>query len=163
MISITQLLFVLGALAPTYAVPPSFFVLLLDDMGWANVGFHSPNSTEVVTPNLDALAAEGVILERFYTHKFCAPSRCALQSGRHPIHVNVLNSPLNQHNPRDRVSGYMGIPRNFTGIAEKLKAANYSTKMWGKWDSGMAVEEQTPRGRGPARVRHVPGLPLCSK
>ena len=148
MIAIIRFIFVLGALAPTYAVPPSFFVLLLDDMGWANVGFHSPNSTEVVTPNLDALAAEGVILERFYTHKFCAPSRCALQSGRHPIHVNVLNSPLNQHNPRDRVSGYMGIPRNFTGIAEKLKAANYSTKIWGKWDSGMAVEEQTPRGRG---------------
>lgn len=133
----------------TFALPPpSFFMLLLDDMGWANVGYHSPNFTEVVTPNLDALAAEGVILERFYTHKFCAPSRCALQSGRSPIHVNVLNSPLSQHNPNDRVGGYMGVPRNMTGIAEKLKSANYSTGMWGKWDSGMAVEAQTPRGRG---------------
>lgn len=58
-----------NAAAP--AAPPHIFMLLIDDYGWANIGFHSPNSSEVVTPNLDALASSGVILERHYVHKFC--------------------------------------------------------------------------------------------
>ena len=134
--------------ARVHATPPHLFFLLLDDWGWANWHLHNPNSTEILTPNLDALAAEGVTLNRHYVHKFCAPSRCALQSGRMPIHVNVLNSPLNQHNPKDPIGGMMGVPRNMTGIAEKLRGANYSTHFVGKWDAGMAVFEQSPQGRG---------------
>lgn len=127
---------------------PHIFMLLLDDYGWANIGFHAKNSTEIITPNLDALAASGVILDRHYTHKFCSPTRSALQTGRSPILVNVLNSPLNQHNPKDTIGGFQGAPRNMTGIAEKLKGAGYSTHMAGKWHAGMAVHEQTPQGRG---------------
>ena len=123
-------------------------MLLIDDYGWANLGVHSPNSSEVVTPNLDALAASGVLLERHYVHKFCSPTRSALQTGRSPIHVNVLNSPLSQHNPRDPMGGFQGAPRNMTGIAEKLRGAGYQTGQWGKWHAGMAVFEQTPLGRG---------------
>ena len=131
-------------LAAARAAPlrPHIFMLLMDDFGWANVGFHAKNSSEVVTPNLDALAEGGVLLERHYVHKFCSPTRSALQTGRAPIHVNVLNSPLNQHNPRDPIGGFMGAPRNMTGIAEKLKAAGYATHFSGKWDAGMAVEQQ---------------------
>jgi arylsulfatase B len=122
--------------------------LLIDDWGWANWGHHSPNSSEVVTPNLDALAAAGVVLNRHYVHKFCSPTRSALQTGRAPIHVNVLNSPVSQHNPSDPIGGFMGAPRNMTGIAEKLKLANYSTHLFGKWHCGLAVFEQSPQGRG---------------
>ena len=88
--------------------PPHIFFLLIDDYGWANIGFHNKNSSEIVTPNLDALAASGVILDRHYTHKFCSPTRSALQTGRSPIYVNVLNSPLNQHNPKDTIGGFQG-------------------------------------------------------
>ena len=115
---------------------PHIFMLLIDDYGWANIGYHNQNSTEIITPNLDALAASGVILDRHYVHKFCSPTRSALQSGRSPIHVNVLNSPLNQHNPKDLVGGFQGVPRNMTGVAEKLKTAGYSTHMTGKWHAG---------------------------
>lgn len=45
-----------------------------------------------------------------YVYKLCSPSRCALQSGRNPIHVNVLNSPIVQHNPADPVGGFQGMP-----------------------------------------------------
>ena len=79
----------------------------------ANVGFHRNGSDpEVKTPTLDALAEAGIILDRHYVHQFCSPTRSALQTGRAPIHVNVLNSALFQHNPNDTDSGYEGIPRN---------------------------------------------------
>jgi arylsulfatase B len=130
---ISCLLIVQSIHASAAVALPNIFMLLIDDYGWANIGYHNKNSTEIITPNLDALAASGVILNRHYVHKFCSPTRSALQSGRSPIHVNVLNSPINQHNPKDTIGGYQGIPRNMTGIAEKLKTAGYSTHMTGKW------------------------------
>jgi arylsulfatase I/J len=42
----------------------------------------------------------------------------------------------------------MGIARNFTGLGEKMKAAGYSTALFGKWDAGSATPDATPRGRG---------------
>ena len=89
-----------------------------------------------------------MILERHYVFKYCSPSRCALQSGRNPIHVNVLNSPLTQHNPADPVSGQQGMPVNMTGLAEKMRVAGYNTHAYGKWNAGMAHARQTPAGRG---------------
>ena len=101
-----------------------------------------------MTPNLDALATGGIILDRHIVHKFCSPSRCALQSGRSPIHVNVINSDMRQYNINDPVSGVQGIPTNMTTIAAKLASAGYSTHAVGKWNAGLAHKVQTPNGRG---------------
>jgi arylsulfatase B len=123
-----------AAAAGAAAAPrPHIVYALIDDFGWANAGWHraSPDP-ETVTPNLDALVAEGVELNRFYGHKFCGPSRAALQSGRLPIHVTVLDNPLPSVNPKDPVGGFQGIPRNMTGIATKLKGAGYATHFAGK-------------------------------
>ena len=95
--------------------------LLLDDWGWANFGAHNPGNSEVVTPNLDALMAGGIELERHYVFKYCSPSRCALQSGRNPIHVNVINNDMREHNVNDPATGVQGIPPNMTTIAAKLR------------------------------------------
>ena len=123
--------------------------ILVDDWGWANAGFHrTDNSSEAVTPNIDALAHGGMILDRHYVFKYCSPTRCALQTGRNPTHVNVLNSPIIQHNPADPIAGFQGAAVNFTGIAEKLKGVGYSTHMVGKWNAGMAHQRQSPAGRG---------------
>jgi len=69
----------------------------------ANVGYHRTPADdphhEVQTPNIDALVASGVQLDRFYAHKFCSPTRSALQSGRSPVFVNVENSDIAQYNP----------------------------------------------------------------
>jgi arylsulfatase A-like enzyme len=51
-------------------------------------------------------------------YRLCSPSRCALQSGRNPIHVNVLNSPIVQHNPADPVGGYQVRDRGMAGEAQ---------------------------------------------
>ncbi len=92
--------------------------------------------------------AGGLELDRFYAHKFCGPSRAALQSGRFPIHVTVLDNGLSSVNPADPVGGFQGIPRNMTGIATKLTGAGYSTHFAGKWHAGLATPDHTPAGRG---------------
>ena len=72
------------------------------------------------------------------------PSRCSLQTGRNPLHVNAINTGVLVHNPADPVSGFQGIPRNMTGVAEKMRTAGYRTAMTGKWDAGMATPQVRP-------------------
>lgn len=134
---------------------PHIVFFLADDYGWANLGVHRNDTgdsaqglAEAHTPTLDKLAADGILLDRHYTFKYCAPSRSALQSGRLPVHVNMVNTGPLVHNPADPVSGFAGIPRNMTGIATKLRAAGYRTHAIGKWDAGMATPDHTPLGRG---------------
>ena len=72
--------------------------------------------------------------DQHYAFKYCSPSRCALQSGRNPLHVNVLNSDIRQHNEAvDPVGGFQGIPVNMTTIAAKLSALGYQAHAAGKW------------------------------
>ena len=128
---------------------PHIVFVLVDDWGWANVGYHrDPPTKEVVTPNIDGLVKEGLELDQHYAYKFCSPSRSSLLSGRLPIHVNDLNVPLFKYNPKDPVSGYGGIPPNMTDISSKLSSAGYISHHVGKWHAGAAKMEQMPTGRG---------------
>lgn len=143
---------------PALAAKPHVLFILADDYGWGNMGVHrrdggsSPEEmqgkAEVQTPNIDALIDNGVLLDRHYTYKICSPTRSSIQSGRLAVHVNPINSAVTSQNYDDPVSGYAGIPRNMTGIAEKLRDAGYRTHLVGKWDAGMATPEHTPKGRG---------------
>ena len=132
-------------------------MILFDDYGWANAGWHRdytiggvvvPYTKEVQTPHLNALVKQGIEFDRHYVYKYCSPSRSALQSGRNPYHVNPLNADASIANHADPVSGFAGVPRNMTGIASKMAAAGYRTAMYGKWDAGMATPDHTPHGRG---------------
>lgn len=133
------------AVAVSATTPPKPHVLfvLVDDLGWGNVGFNRAardRTPEVHTPNLDGLVAEGVHLTRHYVHQYCTPTRTSVQSGRLPVHVNTgLGSPCDDNT---------GISQNMTGMAEKMKLAGYTTAMAGKWDAGMATPAHTPHGRG---------------
>lgn len=137
-----------GAAAATAAsARPHVLLILLDDWGHANLGAHRSDPAgkrEVVTPNMDGLLAAGRELTQAYVHKYCSPSRSALQSGRLPIHVNVLNVDAAFHNPADPVSGFAAIPRNMTGIAAKMKEGGYATHTVGKWVRG--TREQQGKG-----------------
>jgi len=75
--------------------PPSvIFNVIIDDLGWANVGWHSPNPPENLTPRLRELASSGIVLERQYNHFTCTPSRSAFTTGRLPVHVQLtLDNP----------------------------------------------------------------------
>ena len=127
---------------------PNLVFMLVDDWGWANVGYHrDPPTKEVVTPNIDGIVKEGLELDQHYVFKFCSPSRSCLMSGRLPIHVNDQNAPPNIYNPQDPVSGFAGIPRNMTGLATKMKLAGYAAHQVGKWDAGMATPDHIPIGR----------------
>jgi arylsulfatase I/J len=102
----------------------------------------------VQTPNLDSLVAQGIELTQMYTFKYCSPTRSALQSGRNPIHVNILNT-LGCHNPnRTDTAGYSGIALNMSTLPEKMRKAGYIPHAVGKWDVGGATLRQTPAGRG---------------
>lgn len=138
-----------AAAAEIQSTPPRPHILfsLFDDWGWGDFSVHNSVS-EVVTPNLASLVQQGILLNRHYVFKYCSPSRSALQSGRNPIHVNVLNDPIMFHNSADRIGGQQGIPVNMTTIASKLAQAGYSTHQVGKWNAGMAHARQTPVGRG---------------
>ena len=144
----TFFLLVLLAASAAAADKPHILFLLVDDWGWANVGYHREVATrEVQTPNLDSLAKDGLELDQNYVFHFCSPSRSSLMTGRLPIHVNDKNA-VNSYNPDDPISGFAGIPPKMTGIAEKLKTAGYETHMVGKWHAGSTAFVQTPTGRG---------------
>lgn len=120
---------------------PHIFAVVVDDFGWGDAGFHRAQPTpEVVTPNMEQLVQEGILLNRHYVHMACTPSRSAFQSGRLPVHVQLtLAGPCCRE---------AGIPRNMTTIAHKLTSAGYAAHFVGKWDAGMATPTQTPQGRG---------------
>ena len=122
--------------APAPPVPaagkrPHCVFLIADDVGYANLGWLRKQSggpiPEVTTPNLDSLVRSGINLGRHYTYKVCSPTRSSFQSGRLPVHVNDVNADPAVYNPADPISGFAGIPRNMTCIANKLKLAGYAT------------------------------------
>lgn len=144
-------------LPPVAGKQPHILAILWDDFGWASAswhrdyvlgGEHIPASSEVQTPALEALLRQGLELDRAYAFRECSPTRSAIQSGRHPTNVNVMNAAMETVNPGDPVAGFAGIPRNMTGIATKLAAAGYVTAYFGKWDAGMATPDHPPDGRG---------------
>ena len=61
---------------------PNIVVLLADDLGWKDVGWHG---SEIPTPNLDRLANAGAQLDFFYVQPVCSPTRAALMTGRYPM------------------------------------------------------------------------------
>jgi len=128
---------------------PHILFILIDDLGFADVGFNRPSSMfGYPTPSIDKLANDGVILNRHYVHKFCSPTRSAIQSGRSPIHVNVQNEVGTHHNADDPVAGFAGIPTKMTGIAQVLRGAGYKTHLVGKWDAGWSTDAQLPAAKG---------------
>ena len=134
---------------PGQPAKPHIVFLMVDDWGWANVGYHrNSSSKEVVTPNIDNLVKEGLQLDQHYVFNWCSPTRSAFLTGRVPIHVNDVTTSETVYNPKDPVSGFDGIPRNMTGIATKMKEGGYATHQVGKWDAGMATPDHTPKGRG---------------
>ena len=72
------------ALANRASNAPHVLFILADDLGWSDVGFHG---SKIQTPNIDKLAADGVILDNYYVMPLCSPTRSALLTGMYPIHT----------------------------------------------------------------------------
>ena len=117
---------------------PHIVVLLADDLGYGDVGFHG---SRIPTPHLDALAARGVKLEQFYAQPVCSPTRGALLTGRYPMRLGLqlgVVRPWAQH----------GLPADERTLADALRACGYATAICGKWHLGHATPEMLPTRRG---------------
>lgn len=118
--------------------PPNVVILLADDLGWDDVGYHG---SEIATPSIDALAREGVRLEHFYTLPECSPTRAALLTGRHPMRLGLQAGVVM---PWAR----WGLPEDERTLPQALGEAGYRSVMVGKWHLGHARASQLPRARG---------------
>nr|XP_033797236.1 N-acetylgalactosamine-6-sulfatase isoform X3 [Geotrypetes seraphini] len=114
---------------------PNVLVMLMDDMGWGDLGVFGHPSKE--TPNLDQMALEGMVLPDFYTaNPLCSPSRAALLTGRLPIRNGFYTTNAharNAYTPQEIVGG---IPDSELLLPELLKKTGYRNKIIGKWHLG---------------------------
>lgn len=115
---------------------PNILLIVGDDMGYADVGFHG--CKDIPTPNLDALAAAGVRFTNGYVSgPYCSPSRAGLMTGRYQTRFGHEFNPNGPH----------GLPLNEITLADRLRAAGYVTGCVGKWHLG-AQPEMHPQKRG---------------
>lgn len=131
----------LGAHAATPAAKPNFLLIFTDDHGVGDVSTYERR--DVLTPNLDRLAAEGMLFTRMRANcTVCSPTRAALMTGRYADRVGVpgviRTQPANSW-------GYLapGVPT----LADHLRPAGYATAIIGKWHLGLQ-SPNTPTERG---------------
>ncbi len=119
---------------------PNLLILLADDLGYADVGF---NGGKVVpTPNLDRLAATGVMLTDFRSCPMCSPTRAGLMTGRWPSRFGLMRAVLPPW------SKY-GLPAEEHTLPELLAGAGYGSRgIIGKWHLGHAKREHLPLAHG---------------
>ncbi|OJU27730.1 MAG: arylsulfatase [Sphingobacteriales bacterium 41-5] len=118
---------------------PNIIIILADDLGWGDVGFHG---SEIKTPNLDKLSREGVILNRYYVSPICSPTRAGLMTGRYPdrfgLRQNVIAPWLN-----------FGVDTTEEFLPQMLAQAGYKNRAaLGKWHLGHAKRVYLPLSRG---------------
>jgi len=108
------------------AAKPNIVVVLADDMGFSDIGCYGG---EIETPNLDALAKDGLRFTQFYNTARCCPTRAALLTGLYPHQAGI------GHMMEDKkLEGYRGdLNKNCVTIAEALKPAGYKSYAVGKW------------------------------
>lgn len=108
---------------------PNIVILLADDAGWNDVGYHG---SEIQTPNIDRLAREGVRLEQFYAYPTCSPARVALLAGRPPSRYGILG-PIAGNSK-------LALPTETQTLADILRRQGYNTAIAGKWHLGLRPE-----------------------
>ena len=120
-------------------LPPAVVVIVADDLGWGEVGFHGGS---VPTPNLDRLAAEGVVLERMYAQPICSATRAALLTGRDPIRFGMARAVIT---PWRR----FGLPPDEVTLPEALSQDAYPRRgAFGKWHLGHLERRWHPLSQG---------------
>ncbi|MCL4195512.1 MAG: sulfatase-like hydrolase/transferase, partial [Thermoguttaceae bacterium] len=94
---------------------PNFVIILADDQGWGDLSLHG--NTNLATPNIDSLARDGAMFERFFVCPVCAPTRAEFLTGRYHLRGGV----------RGVTTGQERMDLDESTIAEAFRAAGYAT------------------------------------
>jgi arylsulfatase A-like enzyme len=114
---------------------PNIIFILADDLGYGDLGCYG--QTQIKTPNIDKLAAQGMRFTDFYAGStVCAPSRCALMTGKHTGHSTI------------RGNGEVPLQPDDVTVAKILKDAGYTTAAAGKWGLGERGSTGIPSKQG---------------
>ena len=114
---------------------PNIIILLTDDQGWGDLSMNG--NPDLSTPNIDRLADEGIVFDRFYVCPVCAPTRAELLTGRYYLHTGVTGVS----------EGKERLNLDETTIADVFRDAGYATAVFGKWHNGTQYPYH-PNGRG---------------
>ncbi len=110
------------------AARANVLLIVADDLGWSDVGWHGGFGR---TPNLDKLVRTGIELDQHYVQPVCTPTRTALMSGRYP----------GRFGPHALApSNLRAMPLGTVTLASALKSLGYSTYQSGKWHLGARPE-----------------------
>lgn len=126
--------------------PPNIVLILADDLGFSDT---SPYGSEIHTPNIAALAAEGMRFTNYHTAASCAPTRGMLLTGVDSHRNGVPN--IVEAIPAEQLAheNYRGVlSQNVVTLATRLKDVGYHTYMAGKWHLGHEEPDQLPDRRG---------------
>ena len=110
--------------AQTTVRRPNVVIILADDQGWGDLSVHG--NTNLSTPNIDSLARDGALFDRFYVCPVCAPTRAEFMTGRYHARGGV----------RGVSTGEERLNIGERTIAEVFREAGYSTGIFGKWHNG---------------------------
>lgn len=119
---------------------PNVVVIVLDDVGFSDLGAFG---SEIRTPNIDALAADGLRYNRFDTKAVCSPTRAALLTGRNAQTVRMADLPTAKPT-NDTTKDRGEIPGNAQMLAQAMRQAGYATMAMGKWHLSPEYEDGTP-------------------
>jgi arylsulfatase B len=127
---------------------PNILFYLIDDLGWGDLSLSALSTDRTAgghstfsTPNIDKLAREGVVLDKYYVNQLCSPTRTSLLSARYAYHLGLAGGVITDGHPET-------LRLNESTIAESLKSLGYRTHAIGKWDAGYTTPRETPTGRG---------------
>ncbi|MEM7316975.1 MAG: sulfatase-like hydrolase/transferase, partial [Planctomycetota bacterium] len=118
---------------------PNILLIVVDDLGWNDVGYHNP---EMHTPNIDKLVTGNVELSRVYVTPQCSPTRAGLLTGRYPHRFGMLDHVISPTQAD-------GMPESEYTLAEMLGDAGYQHRaMMGKWHLGLRSKIFHPLNHG---------------
>ena len=113
---------------------PNIILIFIDDMGWAD--FSCFGNEDAETPNIDALAAEGISFEQFYVNSpICSPSRVAISTGQYPQRWKITSYLAHRKNNKQRGMANWLDPKA-PMLARSLQENGYATGHFGKWHMG---------------------------
>ncbi len=120
---------------------PNIVYILADDLGYGDLSCYGQNKFK--TPNIDKLAAEGMLFTQHYTGcTVSAPSRSSLMTGLHTGHTPIRG------NKEWQPEGQWPLPAASYTVAEMLKSIGYTTGAYGKWGLGFTGTEGDPCSQG---------------